>query len=115
MAQKNLYKVIFYNEGKLFEIYAREVVQSAMYGFIEVSGIQFGEKSAVVVDPSEEKLKAEFNSVKRTYIPLHAVVRVDEVDKQGAARITTIGEKTGKVASFPNPNWSPGKYPEKPD
>lgn len=112
MKQKKLYKVIFHNEGKMFEIYAKEVVQSNLYGFIEVSGLLFGEKSAVVVDPSEEKLKNEFGSVKRTYIPLHAVVRVDEVEKQGSAKVTTIDDKGGKVTAFPGPAWSPVTPPK---
>ncbi len=112
MKQKKLYKVIFHNEGKLFEIYAKEVVQSNLYGFIEISGLLFGEKSAVVVDPSEEKLKNEFGSVKRTYIPLHAVVRVDEVEKQGSAKVTAIDDKGGKVTVFPGPAWSPGTPPK---
>jgi hypothetical protein len=112
MKQKKLYKVIFHNEGKLFEIYAREVAQSNLYGFIEVGGILFGEKSAVVVDPAEEKLKTEFSSVKRTWIPLHAVVRVDEVEKQGSAKITSIDNKGGSVTAFPGPSWTPGLPPK---
>ncbi len=107
--QKKLYKVIFHNEGKLYEIYAREVAQANLYGFVEIGGIQFGEKSAVVVDPSEEKLKAEFDSVKRTWIPLHAVVRVDEVEKPGTAKVTAID---GNVAAFPGSAWSPGIPPK---
>ncbi len=38
----------------------------------------------MVVDPTEEKIKAEFNDVKRTYLPMHSVLRIDEVKKQGA-------------------------------
>ncbi len=53
-----------------------------MYAFVEVADIMFGERSQLVVDPSDEKLKSEFAGVKRTYIPLHAVVRIDEVGKR---------------------------------
>lgn len=113
MKQKKTWKVIFHHDGKLFEIYAKEVVQSNLYGFIEVGGILFGEKSAVVVDPAEEKLKAEFGNVKRTFIPLHALVRIDEVEKQGATRVTAVSGKGAKVTPFPGmPSWSPGKPPE---
>jgi hypothetical protein len=113
MKTKLLYKVVFHNEGKVYEIYARQVAQGGLYGFIEVADIVFGEKSAVVVDPSEEKLKAEFDGVRRTHIPLHAVIRVDEVDKQGTARI--IGsEKGGNIARFPTPLYTPGKTPDAP-
>ena len=36
----------------------------------------------MIVDPSEEKLKNEFSSVKRSYIPMHSLVRIDEVEKE---------------------------------
>ena len=39
------------------------VHQSGLLGFIEVEEIVFGEKSSVVVDPSEESLKSEFSGV----------------------------------------------------
>ena len=52
----------------------------------------------LVVDPSEEKLKAEFEGVSRLHLPLHLLLRVDEVRQEGPARI--VGE-TAKVLSFP--------------
>lgn len=58
-----------------------------MLAFIEVADIIFGEKSKLVVDPTEERLKAEFSQVSRTYIPLHSVVRIDEVEKEGVNKI----------------------------
>ncbi|MBK9132106.1 MAG: DUF1820 family protein [Gammaproteobacteria bacterium] len=111
MKTKHLYKVVFHNEGKIYEIYAHQVNQGGLYGFIEIAEIVFGEKSAVVVDPSEERLKAEFGGVRRSYIPLHAVIRIDEVDKQGTAKISD-GEKGGNVARFPTPLYAPGRPPD---
>ena len=73
MAQKSIFRVVFHSQGNVYELYAREVSQGAMYAFVEVGDIIFGERSKLVVDPSEEKLKSEFSEVKRTYIPLHAV------------------------------------------
>lgn len=109
MKQKRLYKVVFHNEGKQYEIYAREVAQADLYGFVMIGGILFGEKSAVVVDPSEERLKAEFGNVKRTWLPMHAIVRIDEVEKPGTAKITAIEDRSGsKVTPFPGPAWTPG-------
>ena len=58
--KQSIYKVQFYNKGELYEIYARSVYQGGLYGFIEVEELLFGERSSVVVDPSEEKLKNEF-------------------------------------------------------
>ena len=88
MASKSIFRVIFHNQGNIYEVYAHEVSQGAMYAFVEVGEIMFGERSKVVVDPSDEKLKSEFAGVKRTYIPLQAIVRIDEVEKEGVAKIS---------------------------
>ena len=101
MSKKLIYKIIFYNNGKLYELYARNVHQGTMFSFIEVEKIIFGEKTSVVVDPSEENLKSEFSNVSRTYIPLHSIVRIDEVDKQGAPKVTEVSAKNGNIMPFP--------------
>jgi len=100
-----IYKVVFFNQGQIYEIYARQIYQSDLYGFIEIEELVFGEKSGMLVDPSEEKLKAEFEGVNRSYIPMHAIVRIDEVAKEGVGSIT---EATGNnVAPFPMPAFNP--------
>ena len=106
--KKTVYKVMFMNDGKLYEVYARAVAQSNLLGFVEVEGLLFGERSQVVVDPTEEKLRSEFADVDRTYIPLHAVVRIDQVAKRGTARITAV-TSGDKVRSLPSPVIVPGK------
>lgn len=110
MAKKPLYKVIFMNQGQVYEIYARSVGHGAMFGFVEVEELVFGSQSTVVVDPSEEKIKTEFEGVKRTYLPMHAVLRIDEVDKEGASKISKLD--TGNVAQFPVPVYTPGGSPK---
>jgi len=102
---KKTYKIIFYNNEDIYEIYASHVYPSDLYGFIEVEQLLFGEKSQLLVDPSEERLKNEFSGVKRTYIPMNAVVRIDEVEQEGTAKVT--GTKSS-VANFPS-----GGRPEK--
>ncbi len=72
-----------------------------MFGFIEIEQLIFGEKSSVVVDPSEENLKTEFSNVTRTYIPMHSVIRIDEVNKQGTAKITKASENGENIMPFP--------------
>ncbi len=108
MSNPYLYKITFYNQNKVYEIFARDVYQGSLHGFIEVEEIVFGERSTVVVDPSEERLKDEFHEVIRTYIPMHAIIRIDEVRKQGAAKITKLGDKGGNVSPFPVPIYTPG-------
>ena len=101
-----LYKIIFMNQGKVYEIYARSVGQGSLFGFIEVEELVFGERTTAVVDPSEERLKSEFETVKRTYIPMHAVMRIDEVEKQGVSKISALDGDN--VSQFPMPVYPPG-------
>jgi hypothetical protein len=109
MAPSHIFKVIFHNQGKVFEVYARKVGHGQLFGFIEVEELIFGEKSAVVVDPSEEKIQSEFAGVKRTYLPLHSVIRIDEVRKSGASKVSAADGSN--VATFPFPVYTPPSGP----
>lgn len=100
MAKSPIYKVIFYNNNNVYELYARAIYQSDMYGFVEVEEFVFGEPGQLVVDPSAEKLKNEFAGVVRSYIPMHSLVRIDEVEKEGAGKILD-GESGNNVRAFP--------------
>lgn len=106
MKSTSLYKVVFMSHGRVYEIYARKVGHGDLFGFVEVEKLVFGERSSVVVDPSEEKVKTEFEGVKRTYLPLHAIIRIDEVDKEGTSKISRL--EGGNVAQFPVPVYTPG-------
>lgn len=105
MAASHIFKVIFHSQGKVYEIYARKAGHGQMFGFIEVEELIFGEKSSVVVDPSEEKIQAEFAGVKRTYLPLHSVIRIDEVRKSGVSKVSA--SEGSNVAQFPFPVYTP--------
>lgn len=106
MAAKPIYKVVFLNQGKVYELYARHVSQTgSLFGFVEVADIVFDARKSVVVDPSEERIQMEFAGVKKTYLPMHYVLRIDEVDKQGTSKITAV--EGGNVAQFPIPVYSP--------
>ncbi len=106
---RRLYKVSFYNQGQVYEVYARQVSQEGLFGFIEVEDLVFGETTQIVVDPAEERLQREFEGVKRFHIPIHAVVRIDEVEKRGAASISPPPEREGgNISVFPMPIYGPG-------
>lgn len=105
-ANKHIYKVIFASQGKVYEIYARAVSHGGLFGFVEVEELIFGERSALVVDPSEERIKSEFADVKRTYLPMHSILRIDEVEKHGVSKISKA--EGGNVAQFPVPMYAPG-------
>ena len=106
MAASHIFRIMFVNQGKVYEVYARRVGHGELFGFIEVEELVFGERSSVVLDPSEERIKSEFTGVKRTFLPLHSVLRIDEVKKQGVSKITAL-EAGANVSQFPMPMYSP--------
>jgi len=106
MSDKQLYKVVFVSQGQVYEIYAQNVSHGALFGFVEVEKLVFGERTTVVVDPAEEKIKSEFENVRRTYLPMHSIIRIDEVDKQGKSKVSKA--EGGNVAQFPMPIYTPG-------
>ena len=97
----HIYRVLFQNQGQIYEVYARNIYQSELYGFVEVEDYTFGNKSQLVIDPSEEKLRNEFEGVQRSFVPMHAIVRIDEVEKEGVPKITSSDGST--VTPFPMP------------
>ncbi|MDF2179293.1 DUF1820 family protein [Aliiglaciecola sp. CAU 1673] len=99
-----LYRVQFINNAERYEVYVRQVSQGAMFGFVEIGEFVWDTRTSLVVDPSQEKLKSEFESVLRTYIPMHNVLRIDEVKKQGSAKITELSDK---ITPFPRPIYTP--------
>ncbi|RMF98743.1 MAG: DUF1820 family protein [Gammaproteobacteria bacterium] len=106
MAAKRLYKVLFVNQGKVYELYARSVSHGGLFGFVEIEELVFGERTTMVVDPAEERIQTEFAGVKRSYIPMHAILRIDEVEKQGVSKITKV--EGSNVTQFPMPVYTPG-------
>lgn len=105
MSNKTLYRIAFMSQGQVYEIYAREVGHGSLFGFVEVGELVFGERTTVVVDPTEEKIKSEFEHVKRTYLPMHSIIRIDEVEKHGVSKISKL---EGNVTQFPMPIYTPG-------
>ena len=88
------------SQGRVYELYAKNVGSAEMFGFIEVSQLLWSQKSSVVIDPSEDSLRHEFSGVKRFYVPMHSVIRVDEVDHEGIAKVSIAGQG-GTVSPFP--------------
>ena len=100
MEQKPLYKIIFLNHGKVYELYAEGVTSSGLWGFIEVSDLVFETGEGLVVDPTEEKMRQEFEGARVLHLPIQSVLRVEEVEKRGQCLIRD--RKSGeKVTPFP--------------
>ena len=106
-SKKHTFRIQFHNHNRIYELYAHQVSQSHMAGFIEVGELIFGEHSKLLIDPAEEKLKHEFGDVKQIYVPHHAVIRIDEVYHSGKNRI--LDEEGTTVTNFPGSNIIPQK------
>lgn len=109
MAASHIFRIVFVNQGKVYEIYARKVSHGGLFGFVEVEELVFGERSSVVVDPGEERIQSEFAGVKRSYLPLHSVIRIDEVRKQGVSKISAL--EGANIAQFPVAMYPAGNDP----
>ncbi|MGC8917151.1 MAG: DUF1820 family protein [Thermoanaerobaculum sp.] len=103
---KPVYRVLFAQQGHVYELYASEVASSPLFGFLEVAGLQFS-RSEIIADPSEERLRQEFAGCSRIFVPYHAVIRVDQVERAGTSRIAGSGEAS--VMPFPYPLATPKK------
>ena len=103
--KRHIYRVQYYNGSQIYEVYVRSVDSADVYGFVELSSFLFTKPSQVVIDPSEEKLRNEFGEVETVWIPIHAIIRIDRVRKEGTAKI--VEAKGNNVTPFPIP--LPGK------
>jgi len=100
---KPLYKVTFLNHGKVYELYARHVAGSALWGFTEVGELVFDVRDGVLVDPTEERLRDEFGNTRVLHLPMQSIVRVEEVEKKGASAIRDAATGETVVTPFPLP------------
>ncbi len=108
-----IFRIRFINQGKLYELYAESVRQGDFYGFVEIEGLVFEQTSSVVIDPAEERLRNEFKGVNRTLVPMHAIIRIDQVEKKGQGKIVDIENNSSNVTPFPGAIYAPEKTPDK--
>jgi hypothetical protein len=101
--KNTLYKVTFHNHTKVYEVYARKVAASGLWGFTEIAELVFDVHEGLVVDPTEERLRDEFGNTKVLHLPMQSIIRVEEVERKGqsAIRDAATGEKV--VTPFPMP------------
>ncbi|HEX7814703.1 DUF1820 family protein [Dyella sp.] len=104
MRTKKLYKVTFLHLGKSYELYARHVASSGLWGFTEVGELVFEPAGAgIVVDPTEERLREEFQDTRMLHLPMQSIVRIEEVERKGSLAIRDAGDGQKIVTPFPMP------------
>ncbi|KAF1719456.1 DUF1820 family protein [Pseudoxanthomonas wuyuanensis] len=101
--KNKLYKVTFLNHSKVYELYARQVAASGLWGFTEIGELVFDVHDGLVVDPTEERLRDEFGNTRVLHLPMQSIIRIEEVERKGqsAIRDAATGEKV--VTPFPLP------------
>ena len=98
-----LYRITFLNHGRVYEIYARRVAASSLWGFTEVGELVFDVNDGVVIDPTEERLRDEFGNTRVLHLPMQSIVRIEEVEKKGKSAIRDAGTGENVVTPFPMP------------
>lgn len=98
-----IFRIAFHNQGKVYQMHAQQIAQAELYGFIEVRDLLFGEHTALLIDPAEERLAAEFSGVQRLLLPMHAVIRIEEVEKRGQNKILDLDGPVSNITPFPLP------------
>ena len=77
--ERYIFKVIFNDENRnVITLYAEEMTTSLL-GFIEISKLFFPEASDIIVTPDDDKVYKIFKDVKRVYIPINQIIRIDEL------------------------------------
>ncbi len=98
-----LYKITFLNHGRVYELYARRVAASSLWGFTEIGELVFDVNDGMVIDPTEERLRDEFGNTRVLHLPMQSVVRIEEVEKKGQSAIRDAATGESVVTLFPLP------------
>jgi len=101
MSDDILYKVTFFNQSKIYELYAKDVFSSEIYGFIYVAELVFDQNSTIVIDPAEDKIRDEFANVNVLHLPMQSIIRIEEVKKKMSCKIRDI-KKGENITPFPS-------------
>lgn len=86
--QKKVFKVYFFHMDKVYTLFAKEVNASGeLYNMCEISDIIFQRNKNLIV-PSEDEVRQEFSNIKKLLIPLHHLIRIDELEDIDEDEIT---------------------------
>lgn len=95
-----LYRINYINNQEIYELYAQQVSTDELLGFISLHGLQFDLDSSVVIDPVEERLKAEFKDVETLHLPIQHVIKIESVKQKKSCKIKALS-KNNVVTPLP--------------
>lgn len=81
MATDLIFRVKFTEHNETFVVFCKFISEESLVGFLELDEI-FIPESALTEDdsPAMDALKKDLSGVQRMYLPLHVIIRVDEVE-----------------------------------
>lgn len=89
--ERPIYRILFAQQKEIKEIYAQYISEETLVGFIEADTLLDYDPSTAIVDYTE---------VRRCYIPLHNILRIDEVNPQSAEK--NSGKVLDNVSHLPH-------------
>ncbi|MDH4247496.1 MAG: DUF1820 family protein [Deltaproteobacteria bacterium] len=113
--EKTYFKVTFTSEDEVYQVCARKVDNSDVMGLVELSEFIFPE-GGLVINPGEERLRKEFEGIKRTWVPYHAILRIDEISDKRAGEVKIVPMRAGKAGGREVPENTPPRprlHPER--
>lgn len=107
-----LCRIIMERDGKRTELYARIVQDAEIYGFVEVTDMEFESRSDSLADPGMEAMAREMRNVSRSFIPVRDVVRIDEFEPPPRAEQPALNIVPLKIPGGPAKPEKPAKPAE---
>jgi hypothetical protein len=49
--------------------------------------------SDILINPEDEKIRKEFKGIKRTFLPLSSIIRIDEIEEVKSSVLKVIPKK----------------------
>lgn len=80
-----VYRTVFTHLDQVYTVYSQGISEETLVGFIELDSIIEVKQEVVLSTESHETHQLflqQLASIKRTYVPMHAVVRIDEMTRK---------------------------------
>lgn len=99
-----LYRIQFVQQAPSAQqvtLYATGATSSAIWGFIEITGLVFEPRDSLVVDAAEERLRDRYAETRVLHLPMQSVLSIEEVERKGTAQVRDLDAGDRVVTSFP--------------
>ncbi len=80
-SEKPIYRILYVEQEEVKEVYAQYISEETLVGFIEAD---------TLLNHNARKSAIPTNQVRRCYIPLHNILRIDEIIAEKAVKEDNI-------------------------